>query len=133
MKPHNSVLAAALFLSALLSTTGCSTELDNLVSRAPPVEYSALGQEPGWALRIDSTRMAFTDAAARTRTSVATPLAVATAAGRRYATSRLVVDIVPRACNDAMSGQGFEDTVIVSAGGRTLRGCGGPRLVEDDD
>lgn len=133
MKPHSSVLAAALSLSTLLSTTGCSTELENLVSRAPPVEYSALGQDPGWALRIDSTRMALTDAAARTQMSVATPVAVATAAGRRYTTSRIVVDIVPRACNAAISGQGFEDTVIVSAGGRILRGCGGPRLIEDDD
>lgn len=132
MELYQTVTSASL-LAAMLLTSACSTKLENLVSRAPPVEYSALGQDPGWALRIDATRMALTDASARTRLSVATPVPVAMAAGRRYAASRIVVDIVSRACNDAISGQGFEDTVIVSAGGRTLRGCGGSRLVEDDN
>ena len=55
-----------------------------------------------------------------------------TATGPRYATSRLVVDVALGACRDAVSGSGFPDAVTVSAGGRTVRGCGGPRLIELD-
>ncbi len=98
---------------------------------APQTEYSAVGQEPGWALRFDRDRINYTGDYGETRITVARPLPVATPSGRRYATSRLVVDIVPGACRDAMSGSGFEDTVIVTAGGRTVRGCGGNRLPED--
>lgn len=108
----------------------CANRDDEPPTGAPQTEYSALGQEPGWALRIDRDRISYTGDYGETRISVARPLPLATAGGQRYATSRIVVDIVPGRCNDAMSGSGFADTVIVSAGGKTVRGCGGNRLPE---
>ena len=99
---------------------------------APQVEYSALGQEPAWALRIDRDRIAYTGDDGRTRVSVARPQVEVTAAGPRYVTSRLTVDVALGACRDAISGSGFPDAVTVSSGGRTVRGCGGPRLIERD-
>ncbi len=123
-------MAKVLILLPLLA--GCSGTLDEF---GPPLasqtEYSALGQEPGWTLRIDRDQIAYAGDYGETRITVARPLPVATPSGRRYASSRLVVEIVPGTCRDAMSGSGFEDTVIVSAGGRTVRGCGGERLPED--
>lgn len=97
---------------------------------APQTEYSALGQEHGWTLRIDRDRIAYTGDYGETRITTARPLPTATATGRRYETSRIVVDIVPGLCRDAMNGSGFEDTVIVRAGGKTVRGCGGVRVPE---
>lgn len=100
---------------------------------APQVEYSALGQEPGWTLRIDRDRIAYAGDGGRTRIAVARPPAQATVAGRRYATSRLTIDIAAGECRDAISGRGFSDRVTVIAGGRAVRGCGGDRLIERID
>lgn len=117
-----------ILLPLLAACSGIDSDFEP--AAAPQTEYSALGQEPGWALRIDRDRIAYTGDYGETRITVARPLVIATATGRRYETSRIVIDIVPGACRDAMSGRGFEDTVIVSAAGKTVRGCGGARLPE---
>jgi uncharacterized membrane protein len=126
------VLLAALLLAPTLLVAGCARADDAVPDGPPQVEYSALGQEPGWALRIDRERIVYTGDYGDTRIAVARPLAVATPTGSRFATARLTVDIAPGRCNDVMSGRGFEDNVIVTAGGRTVRGCGGARVVEFD-
>lgn len=117
-------------LLILATVAGCARDTAEFSVGGPQTEYSALGQDPGWALRIDRDQLAYTADGGRTRLSVARPVAIATAGGQRYQTSRLVVDIVPNACDDAISGSGFPDVVIVTAAGRTSRGCGGPRLPE---
>lgn len=117
-------------ICAVLLLAACAREAGDLPSVAPQVEYSALGQEPGWALRIDRDRIAYTGDYGRTRIAVIRPAARATLNGTRYETSRLVVDIAPGRCNDAVSGNGFEDQVMVIAAGKTVRGCGGARVLE---
>lgn len=125
-------MAKTLILLPLLLAAGCATKERETPSGAPQATYSAIGQEPGWALRIDRERIAYTGDYGDTRITVARPPVIRTATGRRYETSRLTVDIVPGRCNDAMSGSGFEDQVIVSTAGKTVRGCGGRRRVEYD-
>lgn len=124
--------AKAAALAAILFAAGCTRPDDEPPAGAPQVEYSALGQEPGWALRIDRERISYTGDYGDTRITVARPPAVATPTGRRYQASQLVVDIVPGRCNDVMSGRGFEDSVTVYAAGKTVRGCGGARVLEYD-
>lgn len=119
---RKALVAAVLLLGA------CATRGDDVASGAPQTEYSALGQEPAWALRIDRDRISYNGDGGRTRITVARPVSVATAVGQRYVTTRIVVDIVPGGCDDTLEGSGWNDRVVVSLGGRTLRGCGGPRL-----
>jgi heat shock protein HslJ/uncharacterized membrane protein len=96
-------------------------------------DYRGVGQEPGWQLEIrQGDEMRFTydygkgsavtpagrgdlDARTGTRTFRA-------ASG----TNDLRVEIVPVACNDAMSGRAFPATVTVTLNGRAFRGCGEP-------
>ena len=124
-------MAKILILAPLLLTACETTDGDEALTNAPQVEYSAVGREPDWALRLDRDRMTLTRQIANSSISAARPVAIPTASGRRYATSRIVVDIAPGGCRDAISGSGFLDAVTISADGRTLRGCGGSRLLED--
>lgn len=124
-------MAKILILVPLL-LAGCANRSEPRTG-APQVEYSALGQEPGWTLRIDRERIRYAGDNGQTRIAVARPIVQATAFGTRYATTRVVVDIAPGGCRDAISGSGFTDTVVVTTGGRQLRGCGGERLIERAD
>lgn len=92
-----------------------------------PESYSALGQEPGWALKIGGGRIDYTGNYGEKKINVARPEPVATRNGRRYTTPRLSVAISYTRCNDAMSGFGFEHEVTVVADGETYKGCGGAR------
>jgi uncharacterized membrane protein len=125
-------MAKNLILLPLLLVAACAMEEEEAIVGAPQTEYSALGQEPGWALRIDRDRIAYTGDYGETRITVARPAAIPTTTGTRYQTSRITVDITPGRCNDAMSGRGFEDMVTVIAAGRTVRGCGGARRTDYD-
>jgi len=94
--------------------------------------YHALGQEPGWSLTIANGRIAYEGNYGEKRITVATPEPRTTFNGHRYETPRLIVDITHGRCNDAMSGFGFADTVMVIADGETYRGCGGERRTDWD-
>lgn len=122
-------LARSLIVVAL-ALAGCARNDEDIPVGAPPTEYSALGREPDWALRFDRTRISYTGEAGDTRITVERPIAIATTVGQRYATSRIVVDIVPGACEGALSGSGFEDRVTVTLAGRIVHGCGGNRILE---
>jgi heat shock protein HslJ len=89
--------------------------------------YTARGQEPGWALTIANGRIDYVGNYGEKRINVARPDPRTSFNGHRYETPRLVVDITNGRCNDAMSGHGFADTVVVIADGETYRGCGGER------
>lgn len=105
-------------------------------AKPPPAEagesYSALGQEPGWALRIGGGRIDYAGNYGEKKINVARPEPQPVPNGRRYVTPRLTVDIVYERCNDAMSGFGFEHQVTVTADGETYKGCGGARKSEWD-
>lgn len=126
--PVRKVDKSMVCLAMLL--TACARDFEDLPEGTPQTEYSAVGREPDWALRFDRERISFTSDGGDTRVTAVRPIAVATSVGQRYATSRIVVDIVPGACDGALSGSGFEDRVIVTLAGRTFRGCGGNRVAE---
>jgi uncharacterized membrane protein len=94
--------------------------------------YTARGQEPGWTLTIANGRIDYVGDYGQTRISVPRPDPRTTFNGHRYETPSLTVDITHGRCNDAMSGRGFADQVMVIADGKTVRGCGGERHSEWD-
>lgn len=102
----------------------------------PPVAetaaYRALGQEPGWSVTIAEGRIDYVGDYGETHINVPAPDPRTTFNGHRYETGRLTVDITHGRCNDAMSGFGYADTVMVIADGKTVHGCGGERRPEWD-
>jgi uncharacterized membrane protein len=94
--------------------------------------YAALGQEPGWALKIKGGRIDYVGNYGEKKIEVARPEPRPSFNGRRYVTPRLIVEITYARCNDAMSGFGFEHQVTVIADGETYKGCGGARKKEWD-
>ena len=94
--------------------------------------YTAHGQEPGWSLTIANGRIDYHGNYGAKLITVPAPEPRTTFNGHRYETQRLIVDITHGRCNDAMSGQGFTDQVMVIADGETYRGCGGDRRTDWD-
>lgn len=94
--------------------------------------YAALGQEPGWALKIAGGRIDYIGNYGEKKINVGRPDPRPSSNGRRYVTPRLTVDVTYARCNDAMSGFGFEHQVTVIADGETYKGCGGARKSEWD-
>ena len=94
--------------------------------------YQARGNEPGWSVTIHDGRIDYVGAYGEKRISVPRPEPRPSFNGRRYVTQRLIVDVTYNRCNDAMSGQGFEHSVLVTADGESFRGCGGARKPEWD-
>lgn len=101
-------------------------------SAAPEEHYEARGQEPGWHLNIHDARIDYAGSYGEQRMTVARPEPRPIANGRRYEAAGLVVDVTYARCNDAMSGDGYEHQVSVTAAGRTVRGCGGARRSDWD-
>jgi uncharacterized membrane protein len=100
--------------------------------KAAEPTYTARGQEPGWALTITGGRIDYQGNYGDTRIRAAAPAPQNIPNGRRYVTPRLTVEIVHQRCNDAMSGQGYEDKVKLIADGETYEGCGGKRRPDWD-
>ena len=98
----------------------------------PPTTYRALGQEPGWTLTMQGDRIDYVGDYGETKISVSRPKVITMFNGHRYETPRLIVSISHGRCNDAMSGQGYADQVMVIAEGRTVHGCGGERRPDWD-
>lgn len=94
--------------------------------------YQARGQEPGWQLRIHNGRLDYRGDYGDVRITELRREPQPTPEGRRYATARLKVDIVRARCNEAVSGEGYENRVTVAADGRIVQGCGGARRSEWD-
>lgn len=117
----------------LLAAAACSTP-------PGPAEdaYVARGQEPGWIVRIVGGRIAYTGNYGEVRIDAPAGEPRTTFNGRRYETASadgrsLIVDVTRGRCNDAMSGFGYADQVLVIADGRSFRGCGGARRPEWDN
>lgn len=91
--------------------------------------YRAVGTEPFWSATIGARQMSFERSGERAIT-VAKPRAIVGFNGERYVTRSLTIDITHVECNDGMSDRTFKDTVTVTVGRRTYRGCGGTVLSE---
>ena len=95
--------------------------------------FRAIGQEPGWELRIrEGGEIRFIyDYGNDTVTTPVPPRQRSPESGGllynvKTESSHLQVVIDPSPCTDAMSGQPFETTVTVILNGNAFRGCGGP-------
>lgn len=86
--------------------------------------YRAAGTEPFWSVTIDSRTIRYQPMEGRAVT-VAKPRPRTTFNGERYVTRNLTVDITHVRCSDGMSDRRYPDTVTVTVGRRTLKGCGG--------
>ena len=114
---------------AAFAGTACAT-----VAAGPAEEtYTARGQEPGSALTIAGGRIDYIGNYGEKRINVARPDPRTTFNGHRYETPRLIVDVTHGRCNDAMSGHGYANQVVVTADGETYRGCGGERRTDWDN
>ena len=121
-------------LPLLLVAAACSMERPSSPGQSPTAEtYTAGGQEPGWALTIANGRIDYQGNYGEKRINVARPDPRTTFNGHRYETQRLIVDVTHGRCNDAMSGHGYADQVMVIADGETYRGCGGARRTDWDN
>lgn len=120
----------AAFATVLLS--GCTViprgDAPPPSTPSPSDEYRALGTEPGWSLRITPGRIYYDGDYGETKIDVARPAPRTTFNGHRYETARLIVDVTHAQCNDGMSDRLFEDSVTVTADGKTVKGCGGAIL-----
>jgi uncharacterized membrane protein len=124
-------MATLKLFPILLLTLSCTTP-------APPAEpseylYQARGQEPGWTVAIASDWIEYVGNYGETKFLEPRPTARPTFNSRRYETPRLIVDITYSRCNDAMSGHGYADQVMVIVKGETYRGCGGQRRPDWDN
>ena len=121
-------------LIALAVLGACTPPPPTPAVPAPAQErYTARGQEPGWALTIANGRIDYVGNYGEKKINVARPDPRTTFNGHRYETQRLIVDVTHGRCNDAMSGHGYADQVMVIADGETYRGCGGERRADWDN
>ncbi len=118
----------------LLLIAGCTMERPAPPGGAPATEtYIARGQEPGWMVTIARGCIDYVGNYGEKRINVPRPDPRTTFNGHRYETRRLIVDVTHGRCNDAMSGHGYADQVMVIADGETYRGCGGTRRPDWDN
>jgi uncharacterized membrane protein len=118
----------------LAALSACTMERPASPGGGPAMEtYTARGQEPGWALTIANGTIEYQGNYGEKRITVPRPEPRTSFNGHRYETPRLIVDVTHGRCNDAMSGHGFADQVMVIADGETYRGCGGERRPDWDN
>jgi uncharacterized membrane protein len=136
MRAESRVPALVLLAWLAAGALGCRETGE---SRTPAAELSrewdfrAVGQEPGWELRIlEGERIRFIyDYGSDTVTTPVPPRQRSPESGgllynAKSESSHLQVVIEPSPCTDAMSGHPFETTVTVVLNGNAYRGCGGP-------
>jgi putative lipoprotein len=93
------------------------------------VDFRAIGQEPGWFLEIDNEkqiRFVYDYAEHELVAPVPSPRVKGTSTVYEATVNaeHLRVAIDESRCSDAMSGEVFPRSVVVTIGARTLRGCG---------
>lgn len=129
----------ALVPVGLLALAGCEGELSSDVQDSPSIIteeesaaeqdmpiFRAIGQEPGWIVRIYPDITVYEAEYGERRVTVNTPEVEDIGGGRRYVTDALIVEIMDTACSDAMSGAEYPASVIITEEGRApLQGCGG--------
>lgn len=112
---------AALALAACVP----AAEAPQTAGMPPAASYFALGTEPGWTLEITPGLLNYDGDYGDTKILVPNPGARPSFNGERYVTPRLTVDITHGECSDGMSDRRYRDTVMLTADGKTVKGCGG--------
>ncbi|MDX1581164.1 MAG: hypothetical protein R3360_06020, partial [Alphaproteobacteria bacterium] len=94
------------------------------------IPYRALGQEPGWILKVAEDSFSLLAQYGEIEVSGAAPVLSTTETGHRITAKTggyeitAVVDYQP--CHDIMSGEPFPHTVTLTYNGTTVTGCGEP-------
>ena len=114
--------ALALSIPALL-IAGTAT------AQQREVPYKAIGTEPGWALTIEKGLIRYVGDYGRTRVTTTAPVPRPSFNGLRYVTPRITIDVTRSRCSDGMSDRDYPDSVTVTVGRKTVRGCGGDPIV----
>jgi len=109
-------IAAVLLPAALLASAASA--------QRPGEIYRAIGTEPFWSVTIEDGTMRY-EAADSRPVVVRAPIPRPSFNGLRYVTPVMTVDVTRSRCSDGMSDRVYPDSVMVSIGGRTVRGCGG--------
>jgi uncharacterized membrane protein len=90
-------------------------------------DFRAVGNEPPWVLEIrDQSRVVLVTGygAKRIEMRLPPPVEYRDARTTRWIADEFQLEIAGHRCNDSMSGETFESTVILVWHGQTLRGCG---------
>jgi len=137
MKKLNlNLLVCAALVAALPVLTACQTpspdKADPAVmgdGDAPALPMRALGQEPGWILRLDEEQLTLDYQYGEHQFSAPTPERTTADGLTRYraqqAGEELLVEITREYCEDIMSGRPFPYRVELIINGEPLSGCGG--------
>jgi len=97
---------------------------------AGPILYKAVGNEPGWSLTVRAARMDYTGDYGQVNIAEPTPPDFRAAHGT-YRSGKLQVTISPGPCSDGMSDLSYQQTVRLTADGRTVSGCGGGTIASN--
>lgn len=124
------VMATVLALSACTTQSTTPSPSTNTTNKAMiSLPFQALGNEPGWSVRIDASQQAevLLDYGERTFT-VALPTPEYSYAGTHYRSTYnqqpLALDILHATCSDTMSDTVYDYKAVLQVEGRVLRGCG---------
>ena len=121
---------------ALLTLPGqATTECQVNDDRAPrdtlgryPVNFRALGNEPGWLLELSDVEARLLTDYGQVRTVTPLPDAKAVGPGVSYDitadVTELIIHLEPAPCQDSMSGEDFDWTAVVTLDGQAFHGCG---------
>ena len=134
MRPRVTMPKWPAWIMALVGVACAYPAISNAPSapaRAQQELYEAHGSKPDWSLTIHYGRIDY-EGEKGAELSVLRPEPRASVNGRRYVTPQLVVDLSNARCNDVATGKGFEQQVLVMAGGRAVKGCGGARRPQWD-
>jgi heat shock protein HslJ len=111
-------------VAAALSLAACATLPEAPPMKAAPAYYDALGTEPFWSLEAYDNIMSFNDGDEQI-TRVMEYRATSTLNGWRYVSKNVTADVTFTQCSDGMSDRTYKDTVTVTRGKETFKGCGG--------
>lgn len=104
------------------------------VTHAPPLPFTATGNEPGWRVDLGESRLTVLADYGATRLEAAVPAPQIDASAARYATridgQQVELLVRARRCSDTMTGMPYPHEATLVLGERRLSGCGGdPRTL----